>query len=196
MDRSSKAIIWIVVVLAVAVPLVAATFSPLHQWRSPVYIAAGFAGILALILVFFQPLLAANYLPGLAALTARRVHRLLGPLLVLLVVLHVLGLWITSPPDVIDALLLASPTPFSMWGVIAMWCVFASAVLATLRRRLRLKVSTWRITHKTFAVFIVLGSVVHALLIEGTMELISKVVLCALIVFVAVLALTKGWRTK
>ena len=29
------------------------------------------------------------------------------------VVIHVAGLWITSPPDMIDALLFTSPTPFS-----------------------------------------------------------------------------------
>ena len=36
-------------------------------------------------------------------------------------------LWITNLPDEIDGLLFASPTPFSAWGVIAMWAVFAAA---------------------------------------------------------------------
>ena len=65
--------------------------------------------------------------------------------LVVAVVIHVAALWITSPPDVVDALLFASPTPFSAWGVIAMWAVFAAALLAALRRRLRLRPRTWRI---------------------------------------------------
>jgi hypothetical protein len=47
--------------------------------------------------------------------------------LVVAVVVHVGGLWITSPPDMIDALLLTSPTPFSAFGVIAMWAIFAVA---------------------------------------------------------------------
>ncbi len=89
---------------------------------------------MALLLV--QPLLAGGLLPGLRAQLGRRVHGWIGGLLVASVVVHVGGLWITSPPDVIDALLFASPTPFSVWGVIAMWAIFAAALLATLRRRL------------------------------------------------------------
>ena len=132
-------------------------------------------------LMLVQPLLVGGYLPGLSAQQMRRVHRCIGGVLVVAVVIHVVGLWITSPPDVVDALLLASPTPFSVWGVIAMWAVFASALLAALRRRLRLRPRTWRFAHSTFAGVIVVGSVVHALLIEGTMETVSKTVLCMLV---------------
>ena len=101
-------------------------------------------------------------------------------MLVSTVVIHVGGLWITSPPDVIDALLFASPTPFSVWGVIAMWATFASALFAALHRRLRLRPRTWRISHTLLAVVIVIGTTIHAILIEGTMETVSKVALCAL----------------
>ena len=90
------------------------------------------------------------------------------------VVVHVAGLWITSPPDMIDALLFASPTPFSPFGVIAMWAIFAVALLAALRRRLGLRPRTWRIAHMSLAVVIVVGSVLHGILIEGTMETMSK----------------------
>jgi len=99
--------------------------------------------------------------------------------LVVAVVVHVGGLWITSPPDMIDALLFSSPTPFSPFGVIAMWAIFAVAVLAALRRRLGLR--TWRIAHMSLAVVIVAGSVVHGMLVEGTMETMSKAALCALV---------------
>ena len=109
----------------------------------------------------------------------------IGGLLVVAVVIHVGGLWITSPPDVIDALLFVSPTPFSAWGVIAMWAIFAVAVLATFRRRLRLRPRTWRICHTVLAVVIVVGTVVHGILIEGTMEMVSKVALCGLVVAAA-----------
>ena len=50
--------------------------------------------------------------------------------LVIAVVLHVAGLWVTSPPDVIDALLFVAPTPFSNWGIIAMWALFATGLRA------------------------------------------------------------------
>ena len=101
-------------------------------------------------------------------------------------VVHVGGLWITSPPDMIDALLFASPTPFSPFGVIAMWAIFAVALLAAFRRRTGTAPRTWRIAHMSLAVVIVIGSVVHGLLIEGTMETMSKAALCALVVAAAI----------
>ena len=174
-------LIWVALAAAVAVPIAVAAASPLLAWRHPVYIAAGFAGIIALGLLLVQPVLIGGYLPGLSAHRGRRVHRWIGGALVVAVAIHVGGLWITSPPDVIDALLLASPTPFSVWGVIAMWAIFAAALLAALRRRLRLRPRTWRLSHTFLAVVIVVGSVVHGVLIEGTMETVSKAALCALV---------------
>ena len=193
MTRVRNALLWIVLVVAVAVPVAAAAMSPLLQWRSPVYIVAGFAGIAAMVLMLLQPLLAAGYLAGISIPQGRRVHRLVGKALVLAVIIHLVGLWITSPPDVIDALLFASPTKFSPWGVVAMWAVFASACLAAFRRRLHPRL--WRLSHKTMAAVIVVGSVVHALLIDGTMETFSKVGLCALVIVATALALT-GFRFR
>jgi predicted ferric reductase len=96
----------------------------------------------------------------------------------------------------IDALLFASPTPFSPFGVIAMWAIFAVAVLAALRRRLRLR--TWRLAHMSLAVVIVAGSAVHAMLVEGTMETVSKAALCALVVAatIKVMADLRVWRRR
>jgi predicted ferric reductase len=65
-----------------------------------------------------------------------------------------------------------------------MWAIFAVAVLAALRRRLGLR--TWRIAHMSLAVVIVVGTVVHGVLIEGTMETMSKVALCALVLGAAI----------
>ena len=177
-------LIWSAVVTAVAVPIFAAAASPLLAWRDPIYITAGFAGVIALAMMLVQPLLAAGILPGLPPIRGRRVHFRFGGVLVMTVAIHVAGLWVTSPPDMVDALLFASPTPFSYLGVIAMWALFATALLAASRRRLRLRYRTWRIGHTSLAVVIVAASVVHALLIEGTMETVSKVVLCVLVVAV------------
>ena len=47
-SRAPAVLVWGALVLAVAVPLLAAAASPLLAWRQPVYIAAGFAGILGL----------------------------------------------------------------------------------------------------------------------------------------------------
>ena len=42
--------------------------------------------------------------------------------------------------------------------------------------------SLWRLGHTTLVVVTVVGSVVHAILIEGTMEMVSKAALCALVI--------------
>lgn len=181
--RSARTVlVWVVLAAAILVPIGLAATSPQLAWRSAIYIAAGFAGIIALSLMVLQPVLMAGLVPDLSPMRARRLHRAIGGVLAAAVILHVAGLWVTSPPDVIDALTFSSPTPFSVWGVTAMWGVFAVAVLAGLRRALRLRPRTWRIAHLSLAVIVVGGSVVHALLIDGTMETVSKAVLCGLLV--------------
>ena len=187
--RSARvALIWAALAAAICVPIAAAAASPLLAWRGPVYILAGFAGIIALGLMLVQPLLIAGYLPGLPAFRGRRIHHWIGGALVVAVVVHVAGLWFTSPPDMIDALTYTSPTPFSPFGVTAMWAIFAVALLAAFRRRLRPR--TWRIAHMSLAVVIVVGGVVHAMLIEGTMETVSKAMLCALVLVAAAIVMT------
>ncbi|MEM7642882.1 MAG: ferric reductase-like transmembrane domain-containing protein [Pseudomonadota bacterium] len=180
MVRVRTVLIWTALAAALAVPLGAAAASPLLAWRDPVYVAAGFAGIVALALLLVQPLLAGGYLPGLRSRQGRRVHRVVGVTLVAAVIVHVAALWITSPPDVVDALLFVSPTPFSVWGVLAMWAVFAIAILAVLHHRRRIGPRVWRLAHTALAAIVVLGTVIHAVLIQGTMETASKVMLCAL----------------
>lgn len=197
--RPARAIlVWAALAAAVCVPVAAAAASDLLAWRTPVYILAGFAGIVALALVLVQPLLIGGYLPGLSAIRRRQAHYWVGGALVAAVVVHVGGLWITSPPDMVDALLFASPTPFSPFGVIAMWAIFATALLAAFRRRLGLRARTWRLAHMSLAVAIVAGGLVHAMLIEGTMETVSKAVLCALVLAATakVMADRRVWRKR
>jgi hypothetical protein len=178
--------VWAALAAALGVPLAVAATSPLLAWREPVYIVAGFAGVVGLGLLLLQPLLAGGYLPNLPPRRARRLHAWVGAALAAAVVVHVGGLWMTSPPDVVDALLFRSPTPFSAWGVVAMAAVFATAALAALRRRLRLAPMVWRLCHLGFALVIAVGTVVHALLIDGTMGTVSKAMLCALVLVAAV----------
>ena len=189
-------LIWALLAAAICLPVALAATSDLLEWRGPVYIVAGFAGIIALGLMLVQPLLIGGYLPGLPAHRGRRAHHWIGGALVVAVVIHVGGLWITSPPDMIDALLFVSPTPFSPFGVIAMWAIFAVALLAALRHRLGLR--TWRIAHMSLAVVIVAGSVVHGMLIEGTMETMSKAALCALVLAAAIKVMVdrRVWRRR
>jgi predicted ferric reductase len=189
-------LIWAALAAAIGLPVIAAAASPLLAWRGPLYIVAGFAGIFALALMLLQPLLAGGVLPGLESFRGRRVHRFAGAALVVAILIHVGGLWITSPPDMIDALLFASPTPFSPFGVTAMWAIFCVALLAVFRRRLRLR--TWRLAHLALAAVIVACSVAHAMLVEGAMETVSKAMLCALVVAAAVkvIADLRVWRRR
>jgi predicted ferric reductase len=189
-------LIWALLAAAILVPIAAAATSPLLEWRGPIYILAGFAGIVGLGLMLVQPLLIAGYLPGLSAYRGRRVHHWIGGALVVMVMVHIGGLWITSPPDMIDAILFTSPTPFSPFGVIAAWAIFAVALLAAIRRRLGLR--TWRLAHMSLAVVIVVGSATHAILVEGTMETMSKAALCALVLAatIKVMADLRVWRKR
>ncbi|WP_102107752.1 ferric reductase-like transmembrane domain-containing protein [Oceaniglobus roseus] len=194
MPPAKAVLTWLALAAALAIPLAVAATSPLLEWRGPVYIAAGLAGVVALALMLLQPLLAAGLLPGLPPRRGRRVHRWTGVALVLAVLLHVAGLWVTSPPDVIDALLFASPTPFTPWGVLAMWAVFAAALLAALRARLSPR--TWRLGHTALIAIAVTGALVHALLIEGTMSTLSKAALCLLTAAATAKAIAdlRAWR--
>jgi predicted ferric reductase len=185
--------IWAGLALVMAVPLVAAGFSPQLAWRQPIYIIAGFAGIAGLALMVVQPLLAAGVLPGVERFRGRRLHRYLGIGFIAAVVVHVAGLWVFSPPDVIDALLFRSPTPFSVWGVLAMWALFGAAALAVFRTRLRLRV--WRVSHSGLVSVAVAGTIAHALLIQGTMEPVTKALLCGFVavVLAGVLIRQRAW---
>ena len=195
MRPTSALLIWSGLAFAIFTPLALAATSEYLAWRDPIYITAGFAGVVSLCLALVQPLLVGGWLPGLRLRRGRRVHRAVGVVLVAAVILHVAGLWITSPPDIEDALLLRAPTPFSVWGVAAMWALFAAALLAAFRRRLSPQV--WRVGHTSLVSIVVLGGVVHAMLIEGTMETISKAVICGLIVAATMSAVAAPWmRTR
>ena len=81
--RSARvALIWVVLAGVLGVPIALSLTSPLLEWRGPVYILAGLAGMIALGLTLVQPLLIAGYFPGLAGYRGRRVHHWGGGALV------------------------------------------------------------------------------------------------------------------
>ena len=192
MTRSRVILAWGALALFVAVPVLVAALSPLHAYRPPSYVAASLAGVLALGVLLIQPLLMTRLLPGVAPARLRRWHRRTGFVLVVLVAIHVGGLLVASPPDAIDALLLRSPTPFSVWGVTAMWAVVLSAVLVALRRKMRLRPATWAAIHNLLALVVVLGTVIHAVQIEGTMGTVSKWALCLAALAAALAAVARA----
>lgn len=70
-----------------------------------------------------------------------------------------------------------------------MWALFGAALMAAYRWRMNLRFRIWRLAHTSLAAVTIIGSVVHAMLIQGTMEAVSKTVLCIVVVIVAVKAL-------
>ncbi|MEM8732067.1 MAG: ferric reductase-like transmembrane domain-containing protein [Pseudomonadota bacterium] len=170
-------LIWGGLALLMVVPVVAAGFSPYLSYRNAVYIIAGFAGIVGLALLLPQPLLAARYLPGLSPPQATRLHRWVGSGLVLCVALHVGGLYLTSPMDTLDVLLLRAPTPFAVHGFLAMWGVILTALLVLFRRRLPLSPRLWRWAHNALALGVVITTYIHAARIEGAMSPLTKTIL-------------------
>jgi len=182
---------WLALLVFLSTPVIVAAQSPLLQWRDPVYIAAGFAGIIGLCLMLLQPLLISRMLP---TPMPSRLHRWIGLALVTAIVIHVAGLWITSPPDVIDVLMFRSPTSFSIWGAVAMWAVFAAALWAAIRKQTGVRL--WRLGHSVAVGIAVLATVVHAWRVDGTMGTLSKAALCISVIVALVLALRKRrvWR--
>jgi len=186
-SRSLAILVWLALAGVTLGPIALAAASPYLAYRNPAYIIGGFAGIICLALMLVQPLLAAGYLPGIGSLRGRGWHRWLGYALLLGAVLHVGELFVTSPPDTLDALLLVAPTSFSVYGVIAFWCLVATALLVAVRRRIR-PVLWWHL-HNGLALILALATVIHALQIDGAMELFSKAVLCIAVLVASWVAL-------
>ena len=170
---------WVAIAVIAAVPVVAAALSPLQAGRELLWVTGGMAGVVALSLLFVQPLLTAAVPVLLPAREGIAWHRWGGIAILAMVGLHVGALYAYSPDDVTDVLLLVAPTPFSIYGVISLWCVVLTLLLAATRRRLRLAHRQWRILHSVLAVAIVSAGAVHAVLIEGAMEEVSKLTVCA-----------------
>ena len=180
-----RPLVWLALAAAALVPFAFAAASPLLAGRDAPWVIGGLAGVLALCLLPAQPLLVAGLLGPLAG---RRAHRLLGAVILGLVVAHVAGLWIYSPEDIEDALLLVAPTPFSAWGVAGLIGLCAAALLGALRRWCPPRV--WKPLHMGLAALGALSGALHGWMIEGAMEGASKAALClAVLVSLAAAAL-------
>ena len=92
MGMISALLIWAGLAFAIITPLAFAATSEYLAWRDPIYITAGFAGVVSLCLALVQPLLVGGWLPGLRLLRGRRVHRAVGVFLIAAVILHVVDL--------------------------------------------------------------------------------------------------------
>ncbi|MEO0543903.1 MAG: ferric reductase [Pseudomonadota bacterium] len=192
--QTFRLVIWMAIASAIAFALMTSARSPLLQWRDPIYQLASFAGIGALVLMIFQPLSAVGFVPGFSQRAGRRIHFFLGVAVVALVIVHVGALWVTSPPDVIDALLFVSPTQFSIWGVGAMWAIFGAALVTILRRSLSFRYRTWSRLHVALVSVAVAGTVVHIALIDGLIETVAKIAICVVVVGTLLVSLVRRRR--
>lgn len=187
--RRFRSLAWLCVLMVAAVPVVLASASPLQRGREVLWIIGGMAGVLAFSLLFVQPLLMLTAPRLLAPASGLRWHRRVGLAVMAMVVLHVGALYLYSPEDVADALLLVSPTPFSVYGVLGLGALVTTAALAAARRFTPLgAVPLWRMVHSLLAVVIVGAGAVHAMLIEGAMEERSKLAVCVAAIAAVVLA--------
>ena len=180
---------WFALAAATLIPLAVAAANPLQSTRNPAYVIASLTGAAALSILLIQPLLATAALPGLTRPAGRKWHQITGIALTLAVALHVAGLYVTSPDDTTDALLLAAPTPFSLYGVTALWTLAATTLLVSVRKQLPLRPTPWRIAHNALALVVVATTIAHALLIEGTMGPTSKLLLCLGVLAITVIVI-------
>jgi hypothetical protein len=98
------------------------------------------------------------------------------------------GLYFVSPPDTIDASLLRAPTWFSLFGVVALWGAVLTALLAMTRLKLPMRPRSWKRLHQSIASIVVIATALHAIQIEGAMEVMSKTLLAGTIVAATVFA--------
>lgn len=160
----------------VLLPTVLAALSPLQGGRTAVWVLGTLAGVLALSLVVVQVLLPTGWLNALVGQHLGW-HRILGISITGLVLAHIIGLYLYSPDDIGDALILAAPT-YSRLGVLSFWCLLLSVMLAFARHKLRLADADWRTLHSALAAAIVGTAVAHTLLLQGTLDGFAEGLLC------------------
>ncbi|MBE9138248.1 ferric reductase-like transmembrane domain-containing protein [Nodosilinea sp. LEGE 07088] len=181
----------IVLSTLVLLPTLLAASSPLQVGRAPLWVLGTLAGVLSLSLLVVQVLLPTKWLNMFVGQQNLGWHRILGISVTGLVIAHIVGLYLYSPDDIGDALILAAPT-YSRLGVLSFWCLLLSMILAFARHKLQLVYSDWQILHSVLAVAIVGTAVAHAMLLQGTLDGFAEGLLCGS-VMVAVSAAIVRW---
>src|SRR5438128_2573059 len=103
-DGNRRVAAWVAIAALAAIPIIAAALSPLQAGREFLWLVGGMAGVVALSLLFVQPLLMATSPALVAPGDGVLWHRWVGVAIVALVGLHVGALYAYSPDDITDAL--------------------------------------------------------------------------------------------
>ncbi len=164
-------------VALIAVPLAAAVHSPLGASREAAWVAGSLLGVLALALLPIQALLPQRSSARRLSVSLR-LHRVVGLLVLAATLGHVAALYVVSPDDIGDALVLQAPT-YSRLGVISAVGLIVTIAFALLRPKLGLDEPNWRVIHGALAIAIVGTGVAHALMIRGALDGPIEIALCA-----------------
>ena len=159
-----------VAAVLLALPLAVALTDGHLAGQSAALVISTAAAALAVSALALQPLLA-----GTGRL---RWHRVVGPIALALVLLHLGGLYLESPEDTLFALSLDGPTRGRM-AALATAALIAVVALGLLRARLPMAGATWRILHGFLAALVIFLGFGHAVLTDGALDGFGTPVLLA-----------------
>jgi predicted ferric reductase len=128
------------------------------------------AAAVAIPVIAVQPLLA-----GRGRIS---VHRLIGVVALLLVLIHIGALFVESADDTLFAMSPDGPTRARM-ALMATIALLVVVALGAGRRRLPLSGTAWRILHGYFALLVIVLGFGHALLTDGALDGAGTVALLA-----------------
>jgi predicted ferric reductase len=155
---------------ACAVPLALALTDAHLADASPALTLSTAAAAVAIPVIAVQPLLA-----GRGRIS---IHRLIGVLALVLVLVHIGALFIESADDTLFAMSPDGPTRARM-ALMATIALLVVVALGAGRRRLPLSGTAWRILHAYFALLVIVLGFGHALLTDGALDDAGTVALLA-----------------
>ena len=171
-DRPGRRRLAATAALSVAAVPVALALSDAHlAGASAALVISTATAAVAVSVLALQPLLA-----GTGRVTR---HRVLGATALALVLVHVGALFVESPSDALFAMSLDGPTRARM-ALFATIALLAVVALGTLKERLPLATSTWRVLHAYLAVVVIALGIGHAVLTDGALDGAGTPVLLAL----------------
>lgn len=153
------------VVLLTAGPVVLALTDPYMEVQPTALLVSTAAGALAVSALVLQPLLAA-WASGRRRL---RAHQTLGSVTLGLVLVHVGALFAVEVDHTLFSMSPDGPTRARM-ALIALLALLGVVALGTLRARLPMAATTWRIVHAYLATLALGLGIGHAVLTDGALD--------------------------
>jgi len=159
-------------------PAVALVLLPLLLALTDAHLASASAALIVSTAAAALAVSALAVQPLLAGSGRLRWHRVLGATALVLVLVHLGGLFVESPKDTRFALSLDGPTRGRM-AALATFALIAVVALGVARARLPMSGPSWRILHGFLAVLVVGLGFGHAVLTDGALDGFGTSVLLA-----------------